>query len=158
MSDWNTRKTVGDRHEVRVMRELEHRGWTAHRCGQGTYPTAIREALQRSDTALRQFPDLIASRGPDLVAIDAKTSLPSTVSDRYAVSRTCVRAGLVFAGANAPMPLFYVFGDLRVLTPAEVAHYTADSWRPPGGSYHLVSTARAHQFDEVFGAPAARSA
>jgi len=92
------------------------------------------------------------------VAIDAKTSLPSTTSDRYAVSRACVRAGLVFTGTNAPMPLFYVFGDLRVLTPAEVAHYAADSWRPSGGSYHLVSTLRAHRFDEVFGVPLAQNA
>lgn len=51
--------------------------------------------------------------------------MPSTDTDRYAVSADTVTAGLFFTAAHAPTPLYYVFGDLKVLTPAEVVHYTA---------------------------------
>lgn len=149
--DWQTRKEVGDQHEQYLARELEKLGWTVHLCGQGTWPTTIQRALQRGDSALRQFPDLLAARGNDLVAIDAKTRLPSTTSNRYAVSRKCVTAGLQFLGANAPTPLYYVFGDLRVLTPVEVMHYSNHALRHTSGAYYLINTHQAHSFDEVFG-------
>lgn len=57
----------------------------------------------------------------------------------------------MFLGTNEPMPLYYVFGDLTVLTPAEVMHYCSVSLRHPGGAYYLVSTRYAHPFSEVFG-------
>lgn len=154
MADWQTRHQVGDLHEQRVIWELQRRGWTTHRCGQGTFPPAIRQALRRTESALRHFPDLIAARGTHLVTIDAKTRLPSTHTTRYAVSRTCLTAGMQFLGMNTPFPLFYVFGDLSVLTPVEIMYYASIGHQPPGGSYYLVSTRLAHPFDEVFGTPA----
>ena len=57
----------------------------------------------------------------------------------------------MFPGANERMPLYYVFGDLTVLTPAEVMHYCSVDLRHPGGAYYLVSTRHAHPFVEVFG-------
>jgi hypothetical protein len=44
-----------------------------------------------------------------------------------------------------------VFGDLRVLTPVEVLHYTCHAERRHNGAYRLVSTRQAHSFDAVFG-------
>ena len=145
------RKAIGDAHEHRVAAALQTRGWTVHPCGQGTYPPAVREALRRTRSALRHFPDLIAARGSDLITIDAKDRMPSTDTDRYAVSAATVTAGLFFTAAHAPTPLYYVFGDLKVLTPAEVAHYTAHALRHRSGAFHLVHTEQAHRFDDVFG-------
>ncbi|MFD5148663.1 hypothetical protein [Streptomyces sp. NPDC058401] len=55
------------------------------------------------------------------------------------------------AAAHAPTPLYYVFGDMKILTPVEVLHYTAPALRPHSGAYRLVRTDQAHPFDEVFG-------
>ncbi|WP_329460842.1 hypothetical protein [Streptomyces sp. NBC_01431] len=151
MRQWQDRKAVGDAHERRVAAALRARGWTVHPCGQGTYPPAVCEALRRTRSALRQFPDLIAARGSDLVTIDAKDRMPSTDTDRYAISTDTVNAGLLFTAAHAPTPLYYVFGDLKVLTPAEVLHYSAHALRHRSGAFHLIYTGQAHPFDEVFG-------
>ncbi|MEV4091274.1 hypothetical protein [Streptosporangium saharense] len=154
MTDWHARKKVGDQHEHRVARELEDRGWTVQFCGQGTYPAAIQQALSRTDSHLRQFPDLIAARGTDVITIDAKTRMPSLRTGRYAISRKCLNAGLQFLGTYAPIPLYYVFGQMSVLTPAEIMHYGSTGFRSPDGSYYLVNSHLAHRFDDVFGAPA----
>ena len=86
VTHWQDRKKVGDAHEQRIAAELQARGWTVQRCGQGTYPPVIRQALVRTDSALRYFPDLIAARDGELVTIDAKDRMPSTHTDRYAIS------------------------------------------------------------------------
>ncbi|KRD23377.1 MULTISPECIES: hypothetical protein [unclassified Streptomyces] len=149
MTQWQDRQAIGDMHERRVAAALRARGWTVQPCGQGTYPPAVREALRRTRSALRHFPDLIAARGADLITIDAKDRMPSTDT---------VSAGLFFTAAHAPTPLYYVFGDLKVLTPAEVVHYTAHALRHRSGAFHLVRTEQAHHFDEVFGSAGAAAA
>ncbi|MET9142083.1 hypothetical protein [Streptomyces parvulus] len=158
MPNWEARKAAGDRHETRVMQALQDRGWTVQACGQGTYPAPVRDALRRTRSALRRFPDLIAARGADIVTIDAKDRMPSTHSDRYAISTATVNAGLLFTATHAPTPLYYVLGDMKVLTPAEVLHYTLHALRHQSGAYHLVSSHQAHSFDEVFGPKAERAA
>lgn len=75
--------------------------------------------------------------------------MSSTDSDRYAVSRDTVTAGLFFTAAHAPTPLYYVFGDLKVLTPAEVVHYTAHALRHRSGAFHLVYAARLFEAQEA---------
>lgn len=104
MTQWQDRKTVGDLHEHRVAAALRNRGWTVHPCGQGTYPQAIRNALRHTRSALRQFPDLIAARGSDIVTIDAKDHMPSTTTNRYAISTTTINAGLQLTALHAPTP------------------------------------------------------
>ncbi|MFI9251313.1 hypothetical protein [Streptomyces sp. NPDC053069] len=148
---WQDRKKIGDAHEQRVAFELEVRGWTVHCCGQGTYPPAIQQALARTGSALRYFPDLIAAREGELVTVDAKDRMPSTHSDRYAISAATLKAGLLFTATHAPTPLYYVFGDLAVLTPSEVQHYTTHTRHHPSGAWVLVTTRQAHRFEEVFG-------
>jgi hypothetical protein len=83
--------------------------------------------------------------------------MPSTHSNRYAISTATVNAGLLFTATHAPTPLHYVLGDMKVLTPAEVLHYTIHALRHRSGAYHLVSSHHAHPFDEVFGPEAARA-
>lgn len=159
MSSWPERIRIGELHEARVVRELEARSWTVQRCGQGTFPAAIQAALRHTEAALRHFPDMIAAKGPELIAIDAKTRMPSNHSDRYSISRDSLRAGLQFQGANADISFYFVFGDLHVLTPAEISCYSTHGARQHTGSYHFVDTRHAHPFDDVFGAAdSARSA
>ncbi|MFF7366017.1 hypothetical protein [Streptomyces sp. NPDC008125] len=158
MTNWQDRKNVGDLHEHRVANALRARGWTVHPCGQGTYPAPIRNALRHTRSALRQFPDLIAARDRDIITIDAKDHMPSTTTNRYAISTTTVHAGLQLTALHAPTPLYYVFGDLKVLTPAEVLHYTDHALRHTSGAYYLVNTRRAHPFDDVFGTSTAQVA
>jgi hypothetical protein len=158
VTQWQDRKTISDLHETRVADALRARGWTVQPCGQGTYLPAIRHALARTRSVLRYFPDLIAARDGELVTIDAKDRMPSTHTHRYAVSTATANAGLLFTATHAPTPLYYVFGDLKVLTPAEVLHYTAHSHPHTSGAWLLIATERAHAFDEVFGTAAAQAA
>ncbi|WP_445270420.1 hypothetical protein [Streptomyces sp. DSM 41634] len=158
MTQWQERKTVGDAHEEHVATALRQHGWTVHPCGQGTYPPAIQDALRHTRSALRQFPDLIAARNGELVTIDAKDRMPSTHTDRYAISTATLNAGLLFTAAHAPTPLYYVFGDMKVLTPSEIHHYAAHTRTHRSGSWVMVSTRQAHAFHTVFGTTAALAA
>ncbi|MFI1075970.1 hypothetical protein [Streptomyces puniciscabiei] len=158
MTQWQDRKKVGDAHEQRVAAELQARGWTVQRCGQGTYAPAIQQALARTDSTLRYFPDLIAARDNELITIDAKDRMPSTHTNRYAISTATLKAGLLFTAAHVPTPLYYVFGDLKVLTPSEVHHYSTHTRHQPSGAWVLVATCQAHFFEEVFGTNAALAA
>ncbi|MGC5530405.1 hypothetical protein [Streptomyces sp. SR-10] len=158
MTQWQDRKTIGDLHEHRVATALRTRGWTVHPCGQGTYPHATRNALRHTRSALRQFPDLIATRDNTIVTIDAKDHMPSTTTNLYAISTTTINAGLQLTALHAPTPLSYVFGDPKVLTPTEVLHYTHHAYRHTSGAYHLINTHHAHSFDDVFGTARAQAA
>lgn len=150
--DWKDRKAAGDAHEERVIQELEARGWTVSRAGSGTYKPEVQYALSRTDSRFREFPDLLAARGLDIVAIDAKDRVSSAETGRYAISRRCVAAGQLWTGSYG-LPLFYVLGNLGVLTPSEVMAYGMSGPRGMGGSYYLVNARLAHQFDDVFGSP-----
>ena len=154
MATWHERKTVGDAHEQRVTGELLFRGWEVAPWGQGILPDKIREALGRSDSRWRHFPDLVAARDGDVITIDAKDRIRSTESDRYAIKRECVSFGLQFLAAFG-IPVFYVFGNLGVLTPSEVSTYGTAGPRVRGGSYYLINSRLSHHFDDVFGAPIA---
>ncbi|MFD5977765.1 hypothetical protein [Streptomyces bacillaris] len=157
VTHWHERRQVGEAHEVRVATALRGCGWTVQRCGQGTYAPPIQRALTRTASALRYFPDLIAARDGELITIDAKDRMPSTHADRYAISSPTLAAGLLFTAAHAPTPLYYVFGDLKVLTPAEIQHYTTHTRRHRSGAWVMVTTHQAHPFNDVFGATADRA-
>ncbi|MFD8981996.1 hypothetical protein [Streptomyces sp. NPDC059564] len=47
---------------------------------------------------------------------------------------------------------------MKVLTPAEVLHYTDHALRHHSGACHLVRTNIAHPFDAVFGSATTRAA
>ncbi|MEV4013106.1 hypothetical protein AB0J35_21610 [Nonomuraea angiospora] len=150
-SPWQQRYDVGIKHEQYVLAELGKRGWDVAPAGQGTLPHALRQALSRTTSALRHFPDILAARAGNVVAIDAKARMPASRSRRYAISRDCLEAGLSFLALYRPIPLYYVFGDLGVTTPAEVIAYRSIAQPHPSGAYYLVDQCRTHPFDEVFG-------
>jgi Holliday junction resolvase len=150
--NWEQRKLVGDQHEERVSRELDSRGWAVAPWGQGILPTPIQDALSRSDSRWKYFPDLVAAREGDVVTIDCKDRMRSTETDRYAIKRECVSFGLQFLAAFG-IQIFYVFGNLGVLTPTEVMAYATIGPRVQGGAYYLINGRLAHQFDDVFGNP-----
>ncbi|WP_433355582.1 hypothetical protein ACQP25_17120 [Microtetraspora malaysiensis] len=150
MNTWNQRIAAGERHEQRVANELRQRGWDVAPWGQGVMPDPIRQAISR--TRWKNFPDLVATRDGELVTIDAKDRMSSTETGRFAVARDCVYFGLQFVVAFG-VPVFYVFGNLGVLTPSEVMTYGSQGPRGFGGSYYLVNGRLAHPFDDVFGIP-----
>lgn len=150
MADWQERKLVGDAHEKRVSEELRARGWDVARWGQGVLSPAICAAISRSGSPWRYFPDLVATRSDDLVTIDCKDRMPSRPSLRYSIKRDCVWFGLQFS-AVFKIPLFYVFGNLGVLTPTEIHAYPTPGTPTPTGAYFIINGTRAHRFDDVFG-------
>jgi Holliday junction resolvase len=153
-STYAERAAVGQSHEQRVARELEVRGWTVAPWGQGILPDRIKRAIRDTGSKFRHFPDIVAARPGELIAIDAKDQMHSTETGRYAISRECVAFGLQFYAAFG-LPAFYVFGNLGVLCPTEVLSYGRIGPGASGGAYHLVSGRLAHQFDDVFGRPVA---
>jgi Holliday junction resolvase len=153
MQPFEMRKRIGDAHESRVAAQMESRGWAVDPWGQGILSERVRRAVTR--TRWKHFPDLVAARDGDLVAIDAKDRMSSAETGRYALARDCVAFGLQFVAAFG-VPVFYVFGNLGVLTPQEVMSYATTGPRGLGGSYYLVNGRLAHQFDDVFGPPAGR--
>lgn len=157
MDGYAVRKPVGDAHELRVAAEFRRCGWVTGEWGQAVLPVPVREALVASRSRWRYFPDLVAARGGEVVTVDAKDRLASATSDRYAVSRECVSFGLQFMAAFG-LPVFYVFGDLRVLTPQEVMTFGTLGPRSHAGAYYLVSSRVGRGFSMVFGDPVAVAA
>lgn len=153
---FSARLAVGSILEQRVKNELETRRWTVDPWGQGTLSEPIRAALQRSDSRLRFLPDLIAARDGEPVTIDCKDRMRSTDTGRYAIKKESVNFGLQLAALGVPM--FYVFGNLGVLVPGEVASYGRMGPRATGGgAYYLVGEHLARRFDDVFGTASAVS-
>src|SRR6266566_1427819 len=110
MSTFTEQLAAGTAHEGRVASELEARGWTVTCWGQGILPELTRRAIRDARCKFAHFPDLVAARPGEIVAIDAKTVMQSTETGRYAVSRECVAFGVQFHAAFG-LPLFYVFGN-----------------------------------------------
>lgn len=154
---WDKSKAVGDAHEARVMQELASREWHTAQWGQAILPDPVRRALSASNTRWRHFPDIVAVRNGEIVAIDCKDRMASTTTGRYAIKRDCVSFGLQFLAAFN-IPIFYVFGNLGVLTPTEVTSYGTIGPRATGGAYYLIGDRLGHNFDDVFGSPVAMAA
>lgn len=153
MSSFSDRLSRGEQHEKRVRRELEERGWEVTPWGQGILPELTRQALRDARSRFAHFPDLIAARPGEIVAVDAKERMHSTPTGRYAVARDCVSFGLQFVAAFG-LPVYYVFGNLGTLCPTEVMSYGTTGPRSTGsGAYYLVPERIARHFDDVFGQP-----
>jgi hypothetical protein len=150
--DWDQRKAASDAHEGRVALELEARTWEWSPGGQGTFPPGLREAISAGDLPWRYAPDLWAACDGDVVAVDAKDKMRSTDPDRYAIKKDCVNFGIAFTALSG-VPLFYVLGNLGVMTPTDVHAYGTLGPRARGGAYYLVPARLARHFDDVFGVP-----
>ena len=153
MTTWTERKTVGDLLEQHVAEELTIRGWTVNPWGQGVLTEEVRFALKSSDSYLRWTPDLVAARGESVVLIDCKARMTSSASNRNSIERAAVKAHLQFS-AWTDLPVYYVFDNLKVLTPHDVL--TSGRAGPhtrvgSGAPYYLVPDALAKAFDALFG-------
>jgi hypothetical protein len=157
MTTFQERLTAGLAHEQRVATKMEALGWTVSTWGQGILPEGTRWAIREARSRFRHFPDLVASRPGEIVAIDAKDNMYSTGTGRYAVSRECVAFGLQFYAAFE-IPLFYVFGNMGVLCPTEIASYGQIGPRATSGAYYLVSGRMGRDLTDVFGSPPAVAA
>jgi len=152
MTTFDERAAVGEAHEILVADELYQRNWIVTRWGQGILPEITRQAIRDAQCKFAHFPDLIAARDDEVIAIDAKASLHSVKTGRYAVSYDCVTFGVKFY-ANFEMPLYYVFDNLGVLIPTEIRAYGRRGPSSPRGAYYLVPGELAHRFDDIFGEP-----
>ncbi|MFF0747319.1 hypothetical protein ACFYVL_43760 [Streptomyces sp. NPDC004111] len=155
MTSFQQRKAIGDAHEQYVAEQLAERGWKVDFWGQGQLSRALQGALQKTDSSIRWFPDLIAARAKDIVLIDCKGSMTSRQTGRHAVERSAVLAHLQLV-AWTQLPVYYVFDDLDAWTPHDVLtagrqgpHSVAGS----GAPYLLISTRGAGRFDDLFGTP-----
>lgn len=152
VSTWQVQKAAGEAHEARVCYELDRRGWTVMPYGQGTWPEEIRKALHGVDSVMRHEPDIICARQGDLRLIDCKTSMRGGGAERYTVSRKAIEAHTLML-ATRRLPVYYVFGNLGVLTPAEVLHLCRLDSPWQAGAYVAVDARSPVPFDEVFGTP-----
>lgn len=145
------RKAAGDIHEARVRKELETRGWTVDLYGQGILSDPVKRALGLTESVRRWDPEFLVACGSTIRYVDAKGSLRGVRGDQNFVSRKAIAAHLKLM-ADSDIPVYYVFEDLGVLTPAEMMQL-ADYERignAPG--YLTVPRVKSHPFDEVFGA------
>jgi len=121
----------GQQWENDLIGKLTERGWLAAQFGQAMIPEAMRPHLWRwlddygHSTLLRWTPDIIAvrpTREPFACLVDAKTeSEKNRDSKNYSVEINAVDAGMAIV-RDWHMPLFYVWPDGGVLTPAVVVN------------------------------------
>lgn len=154
MASFQQRKAIGDAQEHYVAEQLTLRGWEVNFWGQGLLTRNLRDALRGTDSFIRWIPDLIASKGKELVLIDCKSRMTSRNTGRHAVERAAVHAHLQLV-AWTGLPVYYVFDDLGVLAPHDVLiagqegpHSVVGS----GSPYFLISGSIARRFDVLFGA------
>lgn len=154
LSTWAERKAVGDPHEDRVRTELEQRGWTTAPYGQGILPEPIRRALKHTDSIMRWDPDLVAAQGSTICMIDAKSSMKGEDAWTYHVSRKAIRSHLRM-WAELDLPIYYVFSNLGVATPAQVMQWCRLASIGEAGGYLSLPAGLPMPFDDVFGMPTA---
>jgi hypothetical protein len=148
------RKVIGDQHELRVRAELEKRGWAVSPYGQGILGEPIRRALRHTESRMRWDPDMIAAQGSSVCLIDAKTSMRGDDAWSYTLSRKALSAHLRM-WAELDLPIYYVFGNLGVATPAEVMQFCRLATLGEAGGYVSFAAGMPRPFDDVFGIPAA---
>ncbi|MEV1315415.1 hypothetical protein AB0J14_04940 [Micromonospora arborensis] len=151
-NQWAARKAVGDDHEHRIARELELRLWTVAPYGQGVLPDSIRRALGTTESQMRWDPDLVACQGSTLALIDGKCSMRGEAAHTFTVSRKALRAH-VRMWAERDLPIYYVFANMGVATPAEVLQFCRLSSVGEAGGYVSFPAGLPRPFDEVFGPP-----
>lgn len=142
---------IGMEHELRVQEEFFRRGWDVETWGMGTWSPKARRRLIAAKSKIRNAPDMLCTRGADEVAfVDAKQSL-SQQTARYTISHACIDYAQAF-GALFGHNVYYVFGNLMVLTVSEVRAY-AELKSQSNGAYVMVNSFWGRPFDDLFGPP-----
>lgn len=145
------RKAAGDAHEERVEAELVKRGWTVDKRGQDSLSERVKNALKRTESPYRWEPEFLIACGSTIRWVDAKGSLRGAHTDQNFISRKALAAHMLLV-AQSDIPVYYVFDDLGVLTPAEVLQRSGcERLGNVGAGYLAVPRKAAHRFDDVFG-------
>jgi hypothetical protein len=106
--------------EKRVLGGLKAAGYMAYPFGQGMLPYEFREALrqyanpQGRPSLVRWFPDIVAARMPILALLDVKTDSGKTPN--YSIEISALEACEAMQNGFFT-PSWFIFPDLRVLTP-----------------------------------------
>lgn len=145
--------------EDALIERLTASGWLAFKFGQAQLPLEARKRLtkfedgSRRPSLLRWMPDIITFRdfkGRSFVAlIDAKVcgDRPNYAMEMSAIETCEIYTDYLFT------PTFFVFDDLRVITPREARQRGTPGPQYGNGSgtpYLLVAKRYGRQFDEVF--------
>lgn len=151
---------IGRRHEQRTLDALRERGWDSELFGQSLLTEPMSDRLGRVDTPVRWMPDIIAGKNiggrQRIVFVEAKggTRYRDTGNhDIQVASLDAAEKWVTFAGGECP--LFYIFDDLGVTTPAAIR---ASCWEGQyrgngsGTPFVLFPTAICRPIDAIFGA------
>ena len=94
--------------------------------------------------------DMVAAHGSTVCLIDAKNSMRGDDAFTYTISRKALRAGIRMV-AELDLPLYYVFANLGVATPAEVMQFCRLASLGEAGGYLSFPAGLPRPFDDVFG-------
>jgi len=145
------RKAVGDKHQDRVKVELEKRGWRVDPQGQDTLSEEVKRALKQTESPERWRPDFLVACGSTIRFVDAKGSMHGVRTDKNLVNKKALAAYLRLT-AEQDIPVYLVFDDLGVLTPAEVMQIAGyERLGNASGAYLSVPRSRSRRFDDIFG-------
>ncbi len=157
---FNDRMLTAVTFESHLIEQLKKMGWPAFPFGQGLLPEECRERLKRYTSAdglpclIRWMPDIITYRdfddGSTLVAlIDAKTC-PNRPN--YSIEIKALETMEIYK-EKLNTPTFFVFDDLKVLTPRLVRKHGRIGPPPRFGSgtpYVLVSKDISEPMADIF--------
>lgn len=155
---YRQRKSVGDKHEQRVRKEFERRGWEVNNWGQGLLGPATVAALKFSPNGMKWAPDFFVARGNETVFVDAKGSTQpvSKFRDSYFVERSAIDAHIKLF-ASMDVSVFYVFDDLKIINAIDAKRHgrlRKGLLRGSGTPCYSIPTQACRSLDDVFGGTA----
>lgn len=150
---------IGRQHEHRVLQVLRDRGWDAEVFGQSLLSDDMSNTLRRVDSPVRWMPDIIAGKNiggrQRIVYVEAKGGRryrDTGNHDLEIASLDAAEKWVSFAGDHCPV--FFIFDDLGVTTPADVRdHCRQGTYRGNGSGtpFVLFPTTICRPIDTVFG-------
>ena len=127
------RIAIGDPHEKKVFEHLKIDGWAPYWAGQAIFPPELRNGLRDfrhtdgSKCLLRWAPEIIATKGDQIIAVDPKAGRQDT--GNWCVEQDSLRAAVGFQGTYR-IRWFFVFGDGTAITATMLD--THPEWRWEG--------------------------
>lgn len=161
---FDARLAMGRELEARVVEALRVRGWSAEPFGQSLLSSQIRNGMRQvvPPVSVRWMPDIIATKPRDyerrmlLVFIDAKAGITYQRTGNYDIEIAALETAERWTMFALGSWFFFVFDDLRVLSPSVVrTHGRPGPYRGQGSgtAFLLVRATHALPFDDIFGLP-----
>lgn len=163
MTAFQKRMADGKAHELAVLEKLIRHGWDAEYFGQAMLSERMREYLRTQHTHVRWMPDVIAGKrvaNRTVIAfVDAKGGHRWKDTGNHDIEKSALKAAEKWIDLSGETcPFYFVFGDFRVATPADVRDNCADgifNGRGSGTPFVLVPADKCRPFESVFGDPLA---